>query len=173
MQYFCSLFCFTHYPTPVAREPARRKPTTNEIAPVATSVAPTIVSLQSLIVESPLLSQSRGLLHHYALSNPIPLQAPVLPRSVTLCNLPAISTQITPSIVKNTTTSTATGSHPAGNPYMIPIELQHKIVLVPPKPKEMKNKSVWCRPMCQTEPLNNELLKTMQCDAGTSTDEEK
>ena len=29
---------------------------------------------------------------------------------------------------------------------MLPIELQHKVVFVPAKPKIMKNKSVWCQP---------------------------
>ncbi|XP_057368790.1 zinc finger MYM-type protein 3-like [Daphnia carinata] len=185
MIFFCSLYCFTHYPIPISREPARRKANSNETAlPAASTVAPTVVSLQSLIVESPLSSQSRSLIQHTTLSNPISLQASVPPRTVTLCNLPAISTQVTPSIVTNTTTtaSSATGSQPPANASMLPIELQHKIVLLPPKPKEMKNKSVWCRPsnLCQSEQIkptaekvNVELSKGVGCDASTSTDEER
>lgn len=185
MIFFCSLYCFTHYPIPISRETARKKVNSNETAPpAASSVAPTVVSLQSLIVESPLSSQSRSLIQHTTLSNPISLQAPVPPRTVTLCNLPAISTQVTPSVVNNTTTtaSSATGSQPPANTTMLPIELQHKIVFVPPKPKEMKNKSVWCRPsnLCQSEQtkstaeqVNVELPKVVGCDASTSTDEER
>jgi hypothetical protein len=77
------------------------------------------------------------------------------------------------------------------NTTILPIELQHKIVFVPPKPKEMKNKSVWCRPssfnmnestmsqseqstVCVTEPLDvPESPKAAQCEMGTSTDEER
>ncbi|KAI9559323.1 hypothetical protein GHT06_016112 [Daphnia sinensis] len=181
MIFFCSLYCFTHYPIPISREPVRRK--ANETAPpAAPSVAPTVVSLQSPIVESPLSTQSRSLVQHTTLSNPVSVLAPMPPRSLTLCNLPAVSTQVTPSIVSNTTTtaSSATGSQPPANATMLPIELQHKIVLVPPKPVEMKNKSVWCRPSSlsqseQTKTMKEqvELPKIAGCDASTSTDEER
>jgi hypothetical protein len=103
--------------------------------------------------------------------------------------------QVTPSI--NSTTNTVSNTSgisqiPPVNTTILPIELQHKIVFVPPKPKEMKNKSVWCRPssfneseitmnkneqskVCATEPLSvpKPPTKVVHCEIGTSTDEER
>ena len=45
---------------------------------------------------------------------------------------------------------------------MLPIELQHKVVFVPAKPKIMKNKSVWCQPSNFSQQTNESTQMAQQ-----------
>ena len=169
------------------REAPRRKAIEIASPPAMTLVAPLPVSSKSVVVESSLRSTAPSLL------NPMVQQTPVVSRPIMVYNLPA-GAQVTPSISSTTTSVSSVAGTIQPSPAsttILPIELQHKIVFVPPKPKEMKNKSVWCRPsnfntnestMSQseqptvrvTEPLDvPEPPKAVQCEIGTSTDEER
>ena len=56
---------------------------------------------------------------------------------------PAVSATPAPTVP-----ATVPSKNTSGNPSScVPLEVLHKIITVPAQPKEMKNKSTWCRPM--------------------------
>lgn len=105
-------------------------------------------------------------------SNSIKIPVPAPPATVN----PAVTTQIT-STTNSTTTlthSTSNGHPLASSSSLLPLEVNHKIVFVPPKPKEMRNKAVWCRPSLinsQNDDINQPDNKALQTDVACQSDE--
>lgn len=135
--YFCSLFCYNYNQLSVA---AKRRHE-GAAAKSAASQASTSALVQPV-------------------AQPAPQSAPTALSTIPTANASAQMASLTTSaaksmiIINNVTpqqptsapaVSTAIQTAPTTGAFL-PIEVQHKIISLPPKPKEMKNKAVWCRP---------------------------
>ena len=169
--FFCSIYCYHLHMNPSARELARRK--AYEAAQHAVSSAtPPPAALPTPPVRLTQLTSNVGVAS--GLANPITLQSTARP--ILVFNQPS-STQVQGFSSSAATPVTNTNHTVLNTPSLVPVEVNHKIVFVPPKPKEMKNKSVWCRPSTFSQNVSADQLDEANVDkslpTGHSKDEEK
>ena len=170
-KFYCSIYCYHHDEYNSVRQLARREAC--EAAQHAVSSAtPPPVALPTPPVRLTQLTSNVGVAS--GLTNPITLQSTARP--ILVFNQPS-STQVQGFSSSAATPVTNTNHTVLNTPSLVPVEVNHKIVFVPPKPKEMKNKSVWCRPSTFSQNVSADQLDEANVDkslpTGHSKDEEK
>ena len=162
---FCSLFCYNYnqYPANVRKrfEVAVAKSATVQNSTAAATVAATAVQPVAQLAAQPAQPTVTILA-----SVPPPQIASV---AATLAKSMIVFNNMPPQPISAPPVSTVNQSAPTTGAFL-PIEVQHKIITLPPKPKEMKNKAVWCRPVGKVdEPAH----KTVATETNVAADKTK
>lgn len=155
-QFYCSLYCYTFN-----QLPANIRKRTADGAQVAakTAAAPQAAPVLHAIS---LPSQTHQVGNvTYAMTGAKSVQPPVILNN---------ATPQQPSNIPQAIASGVSQASPSGG-AILPIEVQHKVVTVPPRPKEMKNKAVWCRPVSQSrKSVSTQSSKTDEQEASSDNE---
>lgn len=137
MIFFCSLFCYNHFQNPSASEASRKK-----LEASATSVS-ILASNSNVTTTLPSNVAPPSAAASAVNTLPTSMSTSANSRTGTIGNKIVVNKASGQSVSQTTQVTTVRG--PTTLTSTIPIEINHKIIFVPPKPKEMKNKSVMCR----------------------------